>query len=183
MSTRTLMTADELLRMPDDHMRHELVEGELRTMAPAGGEHGIIAGKLFGRILRYVEERGVGFAPIAETGFKIASKPDTVLAPDACFVSWERVPASGIPKGYWPGAPDLAAEVISPDDSYREVEEKVLRWLQAGTRLVWVVNPRNRTVTVHRPGAPSERLQVADTLTGEDVLPGFACPVADLFPE
>lgn len=144
------MTADELLRMPDDGYRYELVKGELRGMPPAGGEHGKIALKFGSRLLNYVEANNLGVVFAAETGFKIASNPDTVRAPDAAFVRLDRLPETGLPKGYWPGAPDLAVEVISPGDIYGEVEEKVNEWLDAGTRMVIVANPRNRTLKVYR---------------------------------
>src|SRR5262245_10805712 len=105
--TKILITAEELLQMPKDGYRYELVKGELRQMAPAGGEHGVIAAKLTRRLEIFVEEKGLGVVCAAETGFLIATNPDTVRGPDLAFVSKERIPESGIPKGYWPFAPDL----------------------------------------------------------------------------
>lgn len=181
MATKILHTADDLLALPDDGMRHELVKGELRSMTPAGSEHGVVAMNLATFVAPFVRTSRLGLVFTAETGFRIASEPDTVRAPDLAFVAGKRIPDSGIPKGFWPGAPDLAAEVVSPGDRYEEVEEKVLDWLRAGTRLVWVVNPRTRTVAVHEQHGNITLLTESETLTGGDVLPGFECRVAELF--
>lgn len=180
--TETLLTADELLMLPDDGSRRELIKGELITMTPSGSEHSVITAILAREVAPFVSERKLGLVFGAEGGFEIESDPDTVRAPDLAFVRQERVPASGVPKGYWPGAPDLAAEVISPNDRYEEVDEKVADWLRAGTETVWVLNPRRRTVAVHGRGGEVRMLAATDELTGGDVLPGFHTPVAALFP-
>ena len=179
--TRTLMTADELLRMPDDGYRYELVKGELRSMAPAGSEHGQIALQFGFQLLQYIKANHLGVVFAAETGFKIATDPDTVRAPDAAFVRRDRIPETGLPKGYWPGAPDLAVEVISPGDIYGEVEEKVNEWLDAGTRMVIVANPRNRTLKIYRSRTDVIILDDSDELTCDDVIPGFVVKVSELF--
>jgi Uma2 family endonuclease len=179
--TETLVTADVLLVMPEDGFRYELVKGELRRMPPAGGEHGAISITIGGLLFQHLRDSRLGRAFGAETGFKIASDPDTVRAPDAAFVCRERIPEGGLPRGYFPGAPDLAVEVISPGDTYAEVEEKVLEWLDAGTRMVILLNPRRRTATVYRSRSEVTVLGEADELTGGDVVPGFACRVAELF--
>jgi Uma2 family endonuclease len=119
----------------------------------------------------------------AETGFLLRTDPDTVRAPDVAFVRRERVLAVGRQPAYWPGAPDLAIEVVSPGDRPREVSENVATWLRYGTRMVVVVDPRRRTVAVHRPDQPVRMLSEADTLTGEDVVPGWSLPVRRLFAE
>ena len=173
-------TADQLLAMSDDGWRYELVRGELRRMAPAGFEHGAIGMRLVTRLGTHVEANGLGVVLGPDTGFSIASDPDTVRAPDVSFVRRDRIPEEGLPKGYWPGAPDLAVEVISPGDTYSEVESKVEEWLDAGTRLVVVLNPRSRTATAYRSRAEVIRLLEADHLDLGDVVPGFTCPVADL---
>ena len=180
-TARKLMTAEELLRLPDDGMRHELIAGELRTMAPSGAEHGEIAITSGSALERYVRAHRLGRVFGAETGFLLATNPDTVRAPDLAFVSRERTRAAGRVTGYWPGAPDLAVEVISPNDRYSEVEEKVDTWLAHGTRLVVVVDPHRRTVTVRRPDGRTHHLTVADTLDGEEVVPGWTLPVRELF--
>ena len=181
MSTRTLTTAEELLALPDDGLRHELVAGELTTMTPAGDEHGRIAGALLVIAGGFVREHGRGAVYAAETGFRIATDPDTVRAPDFAFVARERLPEVSAPRGFGRGAPDLAAEVVSPGDTYEAVQAKVLQWLEAGTRLVWVVTPATRTIAVHAPGRDVRMLGEADTLDGGDVLPGFSCRVAEIF--
>jgi len=118
-----------------------------------------------------------------DVGFRLATDPDTVRAPDVAFVRRERVLAAGRVTGYWSGAPDLVVEVISPNDLYTEVEEKVAECLEHGARLVFVLNPRRRTVAVHRPDRPLRTLTVDDTLDGEDVVPGWTLPVRALFGE
>jgi Uma2 family endonuclease len=180
-TTPTLTTADELFMMPDDGFRYELVRGEARRMPPAGSEHGAVIMNIGTPLDQFVKAHSLGVVFGAETGFRIASNPDTVRAPDLAFVRRERIPEAGIPKEFWPGAPDLAVEVISPSDTYTEVEEKVNDWLDAGTRLVLVLNPRTRTVTVHTSRTNVTRLTEADLLTGGEVLPGFTCRVSELF--
>lgn len=180
-TTRTLMTAEELFAMPDDGMRHELVRGELRTMTPAGGEHGVVVGNLTSLVGPFVRTHGYGKIFGAETGFLLAVDPDTLRAPDFAFIRRERIPASGIPSSYVDTVPDLVAEVISPSDRYAEVEEKVLEWLAAGVEIVWVLNPRTRTVTVHSRSEGVKLLSAGDELIGGSVLPGFSCRVAELF--
>jgi Uma2 family endonuclease len=176
-----LVTADELLHMPDDGFRYELVQGELRRMAPAGEEHGSLTMNIAGPLHQYVRAHNLGKVYAAETGFRLTFDPDTVRAPDASFVTRERVEAAGHVKGYWPGAPDLAIEVISPGDLYTEVDEKVMDWLNAGTRMVIVVNPRKRSVTVYRSSSNINILTEDDTLDGGDVVPGWTIPVHDIF--
>lgn len=174
-----ITTAEQLLRAGDIG-RCELVRGELRMMIPPGFLHGRITIKLTGPILNHVEAHGLGTVVAAETGFLLARDPDTVRAPDIAFVRAARGP--GPERGYFPGAPDLAVEVLSPDDRPGYVREKVAEWLEAGTGEVWVVDPRARTVTVHAPSSPDPRvLQETDTLEDRDVLPGFALAVREIF--
>ena len=150
-------------------------------MTPAGSEHGKIAASVAILLGSHVRARKLGEVLAAETGFLIARNPDTVRAPDAAFISKDHVPPGGLPKGYAPFAPDIAVEVLSPSDSLLDVEEKIEQWLKAGTALVWVVNPRGRTVTVHRSGRDPRVLRESDALTGEDVCPGFSVQVGELF--
>jgi Uma2 family endonuclease len=180
-TTHTPATAGELFVMPDDGFRYELVRGEIRRMPPAGSEHGAVIMNIGTPLDQFVKAHGLGVVFGAETGFKIASDPDTVRAPDLAFVRRERIPEEGIPRGFWPGAPDLAVEVVSPGDTYTEVEEKVHDWLNAGTRMVLVLNPRTRTVAVYTSHTDVVRLTESDTLDGGEVLPGFTCRVAELF--
>ena len=175
------VTAEELFEMPNTFVRRELVRGEVRTMAPAGNVHGRVAVNLTVPLGKHVQENNLGLVFAAETGFKIEEDPDTVRAPDVAFVRRGRVEEVGEVKGYWPGAPDLAAEVISPNDLYTEVEEKVSGWLEAGTRIVLIVNPRNGTVSVRRSGSDIVLLDEDSVLDAGDVIPGWSPPVRDIF--
>jgi Uma2 family endonuclease len=138
------VTAEELLRTPDDGLRRELVRGEVRKMAAAGNVHGRTAMNVSTPLDQHVRTNGLGVVFAAETGFKIFDNPDTVRVPDTAFVRQERIEAVGETEGYWPGAPDLAVEVVSPNDRFAEVEEKVTDWLAAGTRMMLIANPRAR---------------------------------------
>ncbi len=183
MSTITLVTADQLLAMPDDGYRYELVEGEIKKMTPAGWKHGAIGGLLQGWLARHVEQHGLGRIFLAETGFLIARDPDTVRAPDIAFIHKDHLPAENPEDAFWPGAPDLAVEVISPGDTFKEVDEKVRAWLGAGAMMVWVVNPNGRNVTVYRSTTDVKTLTENDELDGRDVVPGFRRRVGDIFAE
>jgi Uma2 family endonuclease len=178
---RQQVTADELLHMPDDGFRYELVRGELRQINPAGNVHGRIAVRITWRLAQHVEENRLGTVYAAETGFRLSSNPDTVRAPDAAFVSQARIEEIGDVEGFWPEAPDLAVEVVSPGDSYAEVEEKVFDWLEAGTKMVVVINPRQRSATVYKSPTNIIALAEADVLKGGDVVPGFELAVREIF--
>ena len=175
------MTADDLLRMPNDGFRYELVKGELRKMAPAGHEHGRVAVRFTWRLAQHVEINNLGAVYAAETGFLISTNPDTVRAPDVAFVSRKRLDAVGKVGGYWPGAPDLAVEVVSPGDTYSEVEEKAIEWLEAGALMVLALNPRKRSVTVYRSLSAITILNEDAILDLNDVVPDFKVSVKDIF--
>ena len=178
--TRTPLTAEALLRLPDDGQRHELIAGELRTMPPPGEEHGSIEALCTIALGQYVHAHRLGRVLSGEPGFLLASDPDTVRAPDVAFISRERAQAP-LATGYRQGAPDLAVEIISPSDLYTEVAEKVATWLEHGTGMVIVINPRHRAVVVHRSATQVRHLTVDDTIDGEDVVPGWTLPVRELF--
>lgn len=176
-----LRTADDLIRMPDDGHRYELLSGELHRMSPAGNVHGRVAMNLAGRLFPFVTSGKLGAVYAAETGFILSRDPDTVRAPDVAFVAQQRLDETGDVRGYWPGAPDLAAEVVSPSDSWSDVTDKALAWLEAGSRLVWVVDPARKSVTVYRNADDIEVLDSTSELNAPDMLPGWHVPVADLF--
>lgn len=176
-----LMTAEQLLAMPDDGFRYELVRGELIKMPPAGHMSSFREMRVGSRLALYVDENRLGRVYGASGGFTLARGPDTVLAPDASFVRQERVEAVGDGDGFFPGAPDLVVEVISPSDRLTEVEAKVEEWFNAGTLMVVVVNPRNRTIRAYRSPTDSVLLTETDTLDGGNVVPGWRLPVADIF--
>ena len=175
------MTAEDLLHLPDDGFRYELMRGELQKMARPGDEHGTITMNLAGPLDHYVRTHRLGRVYAAETGFRIATNPDTVLAPDVAFIRQERIEAEGRVRGYRVGTPDLVAEVISPSDLYTEVAEKVDAWLAAGAQLVIIVDPRRQTLAVHRSLTEMQTLTSTDTLDGGPVVPGWTLPVRDVF--
>ena len=178
------MTVDDLLNLPDDGHMYELVEGQLVRMLPSGGGASSLALRLGARIEAFVEQHNLGAVTGADGEFDLGH--GTALAPDVAFVRAERVPppTSPIYGKAWPLAPDLAVEVASPNQSRPAMARKAQRYLNAGTRLVWVVWPKRKQVDVWRPGdiKPSATLSVGDVLDGLDVLPGFTYPVERLFP-
>ena len=130
---------------------------------------------------RHVGEHNLGLVITGEPGFLLARDPDTVRAPDIAFIRAERLAAEPLAEGFRPGAPDLAVEILSRGDTGKEVHNKALAWLDAGAALVWVVNPARRTVTVYRSASDIETLTVGAELDAGELLPGFRCPIADLF--
>ena len=181
MTITDLITANELLQRKDDGFRYELVRGELIKMSPAGHQHGRIALNFTTPLDQFVRANQLGAVYAAGTGFKLAVDPDGVRAPDAAFIRRERVEAVGRTAGFWPGAPDLAAEVVSPGDTYAEVQDKIADWLDAGTRLVVVVNPSTQTVALHRSRSDIRILTMDDVLDGDEVVPNWTLPVRDIF--
>ena len=176
------LTAEDLfdLNVPDE--KTELVDGELLRMSPAGGEHGVVALRIGAWLLMFVEERGLGVVCAAETGFLVRRDPDTVRAPDAAFISRERMGEGRPPKKFWPLAPDLAVEVVSPSETAEQVQERLRDWFAAGARAVWMLYPGTASVHAYRSPSEVRILQRDDVLTGDDdLLLGFSCPVAGLF--
>ena len=180
-TTTRLMTAEELLNLPDDGFRYELIRGKLRKRLPAGQTHGEYAMNISLSLGGYAKTNRLGKSYIADTGYILATDPDHVLAPDFAFISNERLSEIGESDGFAQGAPDIAVEVISPNDRYTEVEEKVEDWLNAGCRAVIIVNPRRRTVNLHRSPTDMTTLTESDTLELDDIVPGWQMPVQDIF--
>jgi len=170
------MTADELLRVRLPGKRVELVQGRLLVREPPGLRHGRIAAELAYLLAHHVRASDLGRVYAAETGFKLTHEPDTVRAPDVAFISRDRLPEPE-PEGYAELAPDLVVEVLSPDDRPGEVLAKVADWLNAGSRLVWVVDPKRQFVRVYGQDGSESRLGTGQLLDGEDVVPGFSCPL------
>jgi Uma2 family endonuclease len=174
-----LVTADELERMPDDDFRYELVRGRLIRMSPVAPRHGDVTVTLAALLWQHVRTHGLGRV-WTEVGFRLFSNPDTVLAPDVAFVRTDRLPAADA-RGFYRGAPDLAIEVLSPDDRPSDVRARVDDYLAAGAPMVVVVDPAGRTVNLHRPGGSSDLRGEADFLAFDPVITGFSIPVASLF--
>ena len=180
-TTTSTVTAEQLLALPADGWRYELVDGELRRMSPAGHEHGRVAINLSWRLAQHVRAQRLGSVYAAETGFILRRNPDTVRAPDLAFVASARTAAARDERGYFPGAPDLAVEVVSPSDSFSEVEGKVFEWLASGSAAVVVLDPRRRYASIYRGKADIQVLGEADTLDLSFVVPGFSVSVLELF--
>ena len=181
MTTTKLVISDELLRMPDDGYRYELFEGHLVKMTPAGCTHGLYDMRVGSRLAVHVDQHDLGQVTTAETGFHLATDPDTVRAPDAAFVSQARIDAAGEVQGYWTGASDLAVEVALPNDTYTAVASKAMDWLDAGSRAVIVVDPRRQSVTVYRSRSDIVILTGDEVLEIQDVAPGWTLPLRELF--
>jgi Uma2 family endonuclease len=180
------VTADELLMMSGrdengHYCRLELVRGEVRRMSLTGFEHGVICLEI-GRVLgNFVMEHKLGLVFAAETGFVVETNPDSVLGADVAFVGAERLAGVKNPEKFVPFAPDLAVEVLSPSNTVREMEEKIDLYFGAGSRLVWIISPKRRTVSIYTSPLEVKILSERDTLDGGDVLPGFSYELSKLF--
>jgi len=175
-----LMTADDLLKLEHGGKSTELVRGKLVVREPPGTYHGRVQGILHVLVGSYVRAQALGAVFGQDTGFKIASDPDTVRAPDLAFVDRTRV-AQIARRGYAALAPDLVAEILSPDDRPGEVLTKVGEWLEAGARLVWVIDPDRQAASVYRADGSVSTVSSDADLSGEAVLPGLSFPLSELF--
>lgn len=176
-----VLTIEEFERLPDHECRSELVRGRLVREPPAGMDHGWLATRFTVLISLFVDRQALGEVFTADTGFVLFEEPPTVRAPDVAFVSRDRLPPPRESIGFGRLAPDLAVEIVSPSNTALEILEKTEDYLDAGTRLVWVVEPRRRSITVYRSRKEIRLLGEDDTLEGYDVLPGFTLPVAEVF--
>lgn len=174
------LTVEDLPWLEPEEGRAELVAGTLVREPPPGEGHGGIAADVATLLNPFVREHGLGRV-FVESGYVLASDPDTVRGPDVSFVSARRLATAARRGPYVVGAPDLAVEVVSPKDSRRDVAEKVAEYLGAGAEAVWVIDPRHQAVTVHLPELRPTTLGRGETLSGDPYLPGLRLPVADLF--
>lgn len=174
------LTIEEFAQLPGDGYRDELVRGWVVREPPPGAEHGGVASELSARLRNFVRAHHLGRV-ISDSGFILIETPPTVRAPDVAFIAMERIPPAGLPVRYFPGAPDLAVEVVSISNSPAAIRAKVTDYLAAGTWLVWVVEPRARTVTNYRPEHKVRILREEDELDGDQLLPGFRVRVGAIF--
>ncbi len=180
-ATETRYTPDDLLAMPDGKS-YELVNGQFveRNM---GAESSLVGGELHFRMRLHCQDHGLGLVFPADNGYQcFAHDPGRVRKPDVSFVRHGRLPGNVVPEGWVTIPPDLAVEVISPNDSYEEVEEKLDDYEKAGVPLIWVISPRSRTEMVYRANGSVTRLREDDDLSGEDVIPRFRCPLREILP-
>lgn len=175
------ITADQLLAMPDDGNLYELVQGRLLRLPPSSWLSSVVATALGILAGGFVREHRLGLCGGEQGGIRLAWNPDTVRAPDFSFVRRERLPDGGIRPGYFDGAPDLVAEVLSPSDRYADVARKVQEYLDAGVRMIWVIDPDARSAVIYRPGHPPRIIGSDGALDGEEILPGFRLPLSELW--
>jgi Uma2 family endonuclease len=180
-TTDRLLTAEEFMLRPEpaDGSQEELVEGRVVTMPPPQGDHGIVCVEVARLLANFVKPRKLGWVAGNDSDAVLSRNPDSVRGPDVAFYSIERVPAR--PTGYFEVPPDLAVEVVSPSDRLLDVQQKVWQYLQCGVRLVWVINPVMKNVTVYESLDHAQVLDETKTLDGAPVLPGFTCRVGSLF--
>lgn len=168
-------------RMPivlDPDKEYEIVDGQPEEKSLGGARQGGIGARLIVRLGSHVEQGGLGGVYGPDTSFRIG--PNERL-PDVSFVAASRIPATGEPEGAWPLAPDLVVEIVSPNDLYERVMGKIEEYFRAGVRQMWLISPEHRTVTVYRSLTDVTVLTDQDELRGEEIVPDFRCPVADLF--
>ena len=180
-TTARLMTAEEMFDMPDDGFSYELVRGELVKLMGTGLEHAYIADNCYWNLGAYIRRNNLGRVFSSQLSYILARDPDTVRIPDLGFIRRERLNTVGVIQGYFPGAPDLAIEVISPNDRYPEVDAKIFDYFNAGTQMVILLEARNRTAKIYRSPTDVVILTEADTPDGGDVVPGWCMRVSEIF--
>jgi Uma2 family endonuclease len=181
LATQALYTPEDLLRLPDGN-RYELVDGRL-VEHNMGYLSSWIAGTIHALLWTFCRAQNLGWVAPPGAGFQcFPGARNLVRRPDVSFIRRGRLPDERLPEGHVRIAPDLAVEVVSPNDTYYEVEGKVRDYLTAGVPLVWVVNPQTRTVRIHRANGSLADVRESEELTGEDVVPGYRCRVGEFFP-
>ena len=178
--TTRLVTAEELEHFPKDDYRYELVEGRLIRMSPVGVTHGWLVAHFISLLTEHVRSARSGLV-LTEVGFRLASSPDTVRAPDVSFIRPERLKERSLPRGFWQGPPDLAVEVLSPDDRPPEITAKIAEYLMRGVSIVLVIDPDERAVWVHRQSRPPILLKDSDLLDLDPLIPQFQCTAREIF--
>lgn len=179
---KQVWTDEAFMALPEDSDRYELVNGELINMGNSGMEHGYIASILVSYLVVCVKTHKLGVVCDSSTAF--AMKAGNKRSPDVSFVAKTRLQGlKRLPKGFFEGAPDLAIEVISPNNTFEEIHQKIVEYFENGSRLVWVVNPSEETVTIYHSPRPDRLLTSTDSLDGEDVVPNFSLNVSELFSE
>jgi Uma2 family endonuclease len=176
-TTRPTATEEDLLAAPEDGYKRELVDGEIQV-SPAGARHGHVCVELIVRLASFVKERGLGFVFDSSTGFCLPG--GNVRLPDLAFVARGRFEGDTPTVGFSPVPPDLAVEVLSPSDRPRQVLDRIGEYLDAGVRLVWVIDPGKRNATVYRSLTDVQTIDETGALAGEDIVPGFTCPLASV---
>jgi Uma2 family endonuclease len=177
---KRLITAEELLVMPDDGKFYELLDGVLLEMSPPGGMHSLITGKVFSALEAHARERNLGFVLVGDPGIVLRRNPDRVRAPDVCFIAASRLPG-GVPSAYLDVVPDLIVEIVSPSDRASQVEQKIEEWIGAGAGLVWAIYPDTRSIVAYQNLEHVGVYNDGETITGLPVLPDFATPVSSFF--
>ena len=177
--TESLMTAEVLERLDLPGKSTELIRGRLIVREPPGTRHGAIAANLCYFLTDFVRRNSLGSVFAQDTGFKIETNPDTVRAPDVAYLTKDRM-AAVARRGYAAVAPDLIAEIVSPDDRPGELLAKVAAWLNAGTLLAWVIDPDRAEARIYRPDGSVATIDMAGSIDGEGVLPGFSCPLREI---
>jgi len=179
-TSTALMTAEEFMNLPDDDLRQELINGEVITMPLPKAPHGRAAIRLAAPLAQFVWDHDLGEV-YDHSGFQLTVNPDTVFGPDIAFISKQRLKAIGEVDGYWQGPPDLAVEVLSPGDRPGKVNKKISRWLESGTKQVWIVDRKHHKVTVYRSESDTTTFSGSDYLESEDLFPGFRLSLDRIF--
>lgn len=180
MTTTNATTAEQFGEIDEDG-RFDLIDGEVIRLSPSKPLHGNVASRIVQQLGNYADALALGSVFTAEAGFLVAHNPDSVLCPDAAFVRHARLPDKSLWTSFFPFAPDIAVEVLSPSERRRQIERKVALYLAAGAAMVWLVDPSKHSITVHQLDKPPSTLREGDTLDGGEALPGFILPLTDLF--
>jgi Uma2 family endonuclease len=182
MATTKLLTFEDF-ELLDDDKKYEIIDGELYEVAPANPEHARIAYRIVAKVSQFDPELKLIEGFIADGPFRLVLETESVVVPDVAFMRVERMPPDAEIEKRVDQAPDIAVEIMSPSDRISVVMRKVMRYLEAGTLMVWLVDPAARTVTVYEPGGRAQVLDGDDHLDGGDIIPGFSVPVRSLFPQ